>query len=140
MVHASAIWILFTKHETLFSLIMRKAFCYSSCASSSISSYLSLLNITHISPSSTSHTHTYTHTHTHTHTTRHLTPHLTLIILTSFRSFVLGYFIVSCIYLAKTATFSIAPCHLELVPYMTGLLIKENHRFCLDEKLKHLVI
>ena len=132
MVHASAIWILFTKHETLFSLIMRKVSCYSSCASSSISSYLSLLNITH--------TYTHTHTHTHTHTTRHLTPHLTLIILTSFRSFVLGYFIVSCIYLAKTATFSIAPCHLELVPYMTGLLIKENHRFCLDEKLKHLGI
>ena len=141
MVHASAIWILFMKHETLFSLIMRKAFSYSSCASSSISSYLSLLNITHISLPPQHHTHTtHTHTHTHTHTTRHLTPHLTLIILTSFRSFVLGYFIVSCIYLAKTATFSIAPCHLELVPYMTGLLIKENHRFCLDEKLKHLVI
>ena len=76
MVHASAIWILFMKHETLFSLIMRKAFSYSSCASSSISSYLSLLNITHISLPPQHHTHTtHTHTHTHTHTTPpHTTP------------------------------------------------------------------
>ena len=72
MVHASAIWILFMKHETLFSLIMRKAFSYSSCASSSISSYLSLLNITHISLPPQHHTHT-THTHTH-HTPPHTTP------------------------------------------------------------------
>ena len=72
MVHASAIWILFMKHETLFSLIMRKTFSYSSCASSSISSYLSLLNITHISLPPQHHTHT-THTHTH-HTPPHTTP------------------------------------------------------------------
>ena len=72
MVHASAIWILFMKHKTLFSLIMRKAFSYSSCASSSISSYLSLLNITHISLPPQHHTHT-THTHTH-HTPPHITP------------------------------------------------------------------